>query len=328
MSEIRRNNRTNHHDRRNIGQELRSGLIRKVRKHRDVLLIGFFHAVRAQSECGRPDEEHGEKRQQSRGNQDNLGGLLLGPVTVEAFRVQHELRNCRQEAEGEHQHRHDQDDVAEVSDEAIGAVVVERAEIPLRDQIQRHRCQRHDQRVDHELRDQQRGVAAEGKAERHQADAERRQDWARDFRAVQLVLDEAVDGVGDRDAVDHHDRKYREPVDQGDQNAGVFAEEAGDHFQDVLALLRGSAEHARVGAVRKECHGADQQGGYQKRPESEATGIDGQKEDAGTDCGTKQCQGPLRVVGFFAADVLIVARTAWRAGIASCTLAACGFGLC
>ena len=159
MTEIGRDDRADNHDWCNIGQELRASFVCQVGQHWNVLLVGFVHAISAQRKCRRPDEKHGENRQQRSGNQDDLRRLLFGVIAVKAFCVQHELRNCRQEAKRKHQHGHDQDDVAEVSDETVGTVVVERAEIPLRDQVQRHCCQRHDQRVDHELRDQQRGVA-------------------------------------------------------------------------------------------------------------------------------------------------------------------------
>ena len=100
-------------------------------------------------------------------------------------------------------------------------------------------------------------------------------------------MDEAVNGVGDRYTVDHHDREHREPVNQGDQNTDIFTEEARDHFQDVLTLLRGSAEHARVGAVRQECHGADHECGHQQRPEAETTGVNRQEKDTGAYCGAE-----------------------------------------
>ena len=70
----------------------------------------------------------------------------------------------------------------------------------------------------------------------HEAHAQWRQDVAGDFRAAQLVDDEAIDRIRNRYAVDNHHREDGEPIDDCQDDAIAAAEEVGEYREDIFAV--------------------------------------------------------------------------------------------
>ncbi|MNF78399.1 hypothetical protein D3C84_605790 [compost metagenome] len=112
---------------------------------------------------------------------------------------------------------------------------------------------------------------------------------------MQLVLQEAADGIGQCHAVDQQDGENGEEIQQGDQGPGLDAEVLLDHFGDVRTFAPGQDETGQA-AVGEKGHREGQHGQDQQRPEAADTGIDRQEQRARADGRTKQAEHPRGVL--------------------------------
>ena len=176
----------------------------------------------------------------------------------------------------------------------------------MRNEVERYHCERHDERVDHELGNLQHDGVAKGQRKCHEAHAQRRQDVAGDFRATQLVDDEAIDRIRNRYAVNEHHREDGEPVDDGEDDAVAAAEEVGEYREDVLAVQWRVANDPGERAVGQVGHREDEQGSHQQRDEAEAAGRNRQEEDACTYGGAEERDGPLAIDGLVSGHLAAV----------------------
>ena len=98
------------------------------------------------------------------------------------FHAQRELGDRSNEGEGEHQDGKDKDNGLDNAASGVIAGLHEGPEVPLWNEVERYCCQRHDERVNHELSNLQHDGIAKGKCQRHQTYAQRCQDVAGNFR--------------------------------------------------------------------------------------------------------------------------------------------------
>ena len=150
--------------------------------------------------------------------------------------AQGELGDGGNEGKGEDQYWKDEDDGLDNAASGVIAGLHEGTQVPLRNEVERYHCERYDERVDHELGNLQHDGIAKGQRECHEAHAQWRQDVAGDFRAAQLVDDEAIDRIRNRYAVDEHHREDGEPVDDCQDDAIAAAEEVSEYREDIFAV--------------------------------------------------------------------------------------------
>ena len=125
---------------------------------------------------------------------------------------------------GKDQNRQDEQNTFKDSPDTAFVFNVEEAfKIPLGDQVNGGCRQGDDERVDQHLRQPQHGAAADGKKARHDAYAGNGQYPPIDTRPAELVDDEAIDHVGDADAVNEHRRHDGQTVQYGDEEAAIAA---------------------------------------------------------------------------------------------------------
>ena len=202
MAKVRGGYRADHDNGRHVSHKRGAGFVGEVGKYWQVLVISLLHAVRAHGQGAGPDKEHGEDGQQDGGVADNLIGLCVVVRAVFLFHAQRELGDRSNEGEGENQYGKDKDDGLDNAASSVIAGLHEGTQVPLWDEVERYCCQRYDERVDHELGNLEHDGVAKGERECHEAHAQRCQDVAGDFRAAQLVDDEAIDRIRNRYAVD------------------------------------------------------------------------------------------------------------------------------
>ncbi|MNS42933.1 hypothetical protein D3C72_753270 [compost metagenome] len=165
------------------------------------------------------------------------------------------------------------------------------AAVPVRNQEHRQEQQRDNERIHHQahgLDDQLLTATHHGQQAENQHQRQHGARWRHD---VQLMFEEAADGVGQRHAVDQQDREDRKEVQQGDQRAGPDAEMLFHHFGDVRAFTTGQHEAGQA-AVCVEGHRECQHGQDQQRPETAQARVDRQKQGARTNRRAKQAQHP------------------------------------
>ncbi|MNC28193.1 hypothetical protein D3C75_763920 [compost metagenome] len=189
-------------------------LVGQVGEHGNVLGLGFCQLGRSQAHHAGEDEEHHEAQQYDGGALQDGVGLGDGVVTVITALGQGEAGDGRAVVEGEHQHR---DGQPQGGGEILGGRHLgQGGTCPVRDQVEGDARQDGDERVHQELGDLQHQLLT-GQHDRHHGhDQHDGEDPARRRRHLQLVDQEALDGIGDAHAVDQHYGVDGEEVEQGD----------------------------------------------------------------------------------------------------------------
>ena len=109
------------------------------------------------------------------------------------------------------------------------------------------------------------------------------------------MLQEGVDRVGDGYRVDQQDGVDRQEVQDVHQNAGLHAKVFLDDVREVTVWLGAGQDQASHSAVGPVGHGQCYHRHDDQWDDAADTGVDGEEEDAGADCGSEQGEHPYGV---------------------------------
>ena len=167
--------------------------------------------------------------------------------------------------------------------------------IPLRDKEQRKAENDRNQRIDQPVGDGENNALVEQHDANHHCQQHERDDGARGRGHVQLVFNERNHRVGDADAVNQQDGINSEEIQQGDETSAGRAEMLLYDVSDVLTGVFRRKDETGEATVRVIGHRPDDDGDDNQRPDAAHARVDGQKENARADGGTKQAERPGEV---------------------------------